>query len=76
MGRTVSIKLRLADFSTFTRQTTLRIPTNDENSIARVSEGLLKKEVGPGKKFRLVGVGVSNLARSFQLPLFQLEEEE
>ncbi|MDP2934897.1 MAG: hypothetical protein Q8O86_00200 [Dehalococcoidia bacterium] len=76
MGRTVSIKLRLADFRTFTRQTTLRTPTNDESDIAGVAESLLKRDLGPGKEFRLVGVGVSNLADSFQLPLFPLEEEK
>jgi len=75
MGRTVSIKLRLADFRTFTRQTTLLTPTNSEGAIYKAAEGLLKKEVSPSRKFRLVGVGVANLASSYQLPLFPLQAE-
>ena len=34
-GKTVSLKLRLADFTTFTRQVTLPAPTDDEATIAR-----------------------------------------
>ena len=76
MGRTISLKLRLADFPTLTRQTTFRIPTNDVEDIARAAAILLGREIGPGKEVRLVGVGVANLASSFQLPLFPLDEEE
>jgi DNA polymerase-4 len=69
-GRTVFVKLRLADFTTFTRQTTLRTPTNDADSITGVATGLVSREVREGRRFRLVGVGVSNLGDSAQLPLF------
>jgi hypothetical protein len=34
---------------------------------------LLEREMVPGRRFRLLGAGVSNLADSFQLPLFPLE---
>jgi nucleotidyltransferase/DNA polymerase involved in DNA repair len=73
LGKTVSIKLRLADFTTFTRQTTLKVPTNDAGEITRASLRLLERELAPGRRFRLLGAGVSNLADSFQLPLFPLE---
>jgi len=73
LARTVSIKLRLADFRTFTRQITLPVPTNDAEEIYAVSLRLLRRELEPGRKFRLVGIGVANLGDSFQLPLFPLE---
>ena len=72
LGRTVSIKLRLSDFQTFTRQATLAIPTNDTEEIFGISRHLLQRELEPGRRFRLVGVGVANLDNSFQLPLFPL----
>ena len=70
-GRTVKVKLRVADFTTFTRQTTLAHPTDTADTIYRVASRLLAREVtdapdadarsGPsGRRFRLLGVGVSN----------------
>ncbi|MBM3934654.1 MAG: DNA polymerase IV [SAR202 cluster bacterium] len=58
-GRTVKIKLRLSDFTTFTRQETLAEPSAEAGIIAAAAEGLLRAELRPGRKFRLVGVGVS-----------------
>ena len=59
-GRTVKIKLRLADFTTFTRQTTLVHPTDAIDTIFRAAARLLAPEVTDGRRFRLLGVGVSN----------------
>ncbi len=58
-GRTVRLKLRLADFTTFTRQTTLPHPDNSAEVIADAAGTLLKKELRPDRKFRLIGVGMS-----------------
>ena len=58
-GRTVKLKLRLSDFTTFTRQRTVAEPVESSDEIARTAADLLAVEVGPGKLFRLVGVGVS-----------------
>ena len=69
-GRTVSIKLRLSNFTTFTRQSTLDAPTNDPGVIAATADMLLLREVAPGRRFRLLGVGVSNFAEVLQQPLF------
>lgn len=69
-GKTVSVKLRLSDFTTFTRQVTLPAPTDDEDTIARESCALLRREIRPGRKFRLVGVGVSNFQEDYQLALW------
>ena len=68
-GKTVSIKLRLADFTTFTRQRTLAVPTDDEDAILEAARDLLRRELRPGQKYRLVGMGVGNFQESFQMPL-------
>ena len=58
-GRTVKVKLRLTDFTTFTRQITLPDPVQASDEIAEVAGALVAAEIGPGKTFRLLGVGVS-----------------
>ena len=62
-GRTVKVKLRLADFTTFTRQTTLVGPAASPEEIAGAARGMLRRELLPGRLFRLVGVGVSGFER-------------
>ena len=71
-GRTVTVKMRLADFTTFTRQTTLQSPSNDASPIQDTAWRLLSAELTAGRTFRLLGVGVSNFAEAeieWQLPL-------
>ena len=75
-GKTVSIKLRLSDFTTFTRQQTSRTPIDDASDIFRSALSLLRREMKPGLEFRLLGVGVSGFQDFGQLPLFSLDEEE
>ena len=58
-GRTVKLKLRLSDFTTFTRQKTLAGLVHDPEEIAQAATELLRVELQPGRMFRLVGVGVS-----------------
>ena len=58
-GRTVKVKLRLADFTTFTRQKTLAEPIESPQDLALAARGLVRPELRPGRLFRLVGVGVS-----------------
>ena len=72
-GRTVHIKLRLEDFTTFTRRHTLPAPTDRASQIERAALEFLRAETGGGRRFRLVGTGVSNLTASevvAQLSLF------
>lgn len=76
-ARTVQVKLRLADFTTFTRRHTLPLPTDEEAVIATEALALLRRELTPGRQFRLVGVGVSNLSEpepAGQLGLFDQAE--
>ena len=71
-GRTVTVKMRLADFTTFSRQTTLPSPSNESEPIKDTAWRLLAAELTTGRTFRLLGVGVSNFAEGepeWQLPL-------
>jgi len=74
-GKTVGVKLRLSDFKTFTRQTTLASPTDDAETITRTAQRLLERELLPGRLFRLVGVKVSNFGAAGQLALFDIEPD-
>ena len=67
-GSTVKIKLRWADFTTLTRQVTLEQPTNLDNEIYAAAVQLFSQAWLPGKRVRLVGVGVSGFAP----PVYQL----
>lgn len=69
-GRTVTVKLRLADFTTFTRSTTLPVPVSAA-ALQRAAQQLVSKELRPGRAFRLLGVGVSNFAQDEQLPMLE-----
>lgn len=77
-ARTVQIKLRLSDFTTFTRQRTLPSPTLDAALIERTALELLRQQLSPVRKFRLVGVGVSGLEQQgleAQLSMFDQSGE-
>ncbi|GGD19288.1 DNA polymerase IV [Nocardioides daphniae] len=74
-GRTVTIKVRLHDFTTLSRSSTLDSPTDDAQVIARTARRLLG-EVDTTGGVRLLGVGVSGLADWIQEGLFGDEVEE
>lgn len=73
LGRTVTVKLRLADFTTFTRQARLSAPTGSEHAILEIAWRLVSHELTPGRAFRLLGVGLTNFGTvtQAQLPLFE-----
>ena len=68
-GKTVWVKLRLADYTTFTRQTTLPALTRSEDTILETAWRLLSAEFAPDRAFRLLGVGVSSFSEVEQLEL-------
>ncbi|HET7356358.1 MAG TPA: DNA polymerase IV [Nocardioidaceae bacterium] len=68
-GRTVTVKIRLHDFSTHTRSATLASPTDSAPVVARLARSLLG-EVDTSGGVRLLGVGVSGLADWIQEDLF------
>ena len=67
-GRTVTVKIRLSDYTTFTRQQTLPESTADDATIAAAAWTLLEREMQPGRAFRLLGVGVSGFAGPDESP--------
>ena len=68
-GRTVTIKVRLHDFTTLSRSTTLPSPTDNPATIARLARTLLT-DLDTSGGVRLLGVGVSGLADWVQEDLF------
>jgi DNA polymerase-4 len=70
-GRTVTVKVRLHDFTTHSRSSTLPSPTDDAATLARVARRLLA-DVDTRDGVRLLGVGVSGLADWIQEDLFDL----
>ena len=61
-GRTVTIKVRLHDFTTLSRSSTLTSPTDDGATIARIARSLLG-DLDTTGGVRLLGVGVSAVSK-------------
>src|SRR3954453_16524028 len=59
-GRNIGIKVRLDDFSTFTRATTIAEPTNDAETVTPIAIELLRA-FDPPRPVRLLGVRVAGL---------------
>jgi DNA polymerase IV len=74
-GRTVTLKVRLHDFTTHTRSTTLAVPTDHPQTVVKLARSLLK-EVDTTDGVRLLGVGVSGLADWIQEDLFAADEPD
>ncbi|WP_132959046.1 DNA polymerase IV [Rhizobium sp. BK251] len=60
-GQTVVLKLKTADFKLRTRNRRLEDPTQLADRIFRTGVELLERETG-GTKFRLIGIGVTDLS--------------
>ena len=72
--RTVTLKVRFADFHTITRSTTLKEPTHNTDDVYRLARTLLRQRVPlQGRAVRLLGVGTSHLSAGAarQLDLFE-----
>src|SRR5262245_60108013 len=68
----VQVKIRRADFTTFTRQKRFEPSTTDSRTIAKVAAELLAAwlDEQPRARVRLLGVGVNHLHAADQLDLF------
>jgi DNA polymerase-4 len=68
----VNVKIRRADFTTYTRQKALGTATQDTATISRVAQDLLREwiKVQPRAAVRLLGVGVADLQEQVQSDLF------
>lgn len=64
-GRGVTLKLKTADFKTITRARHLQDPTQLADRIFAAGEDLLAAETD-GRRFRLIGIGVSDLETAAQ----------
>jgi DNA polymerase-4 len=73
---TVQVKIRQADFQTFTRQRSVQPPVNSTDQIYHLACELLGAwlEENPGTRIRLLGVGGSNLSPAEQRDLFADED--
>jgi len=60
-GRTIAIKVRLADFTTVTRARTLAAPTGEAGPVTDVALALLR-DYAPAQPVRLLGVRVAGFA--------------
>jgi DNA polymerase IV len=68
----VAVKIRRADFATFTRQSHLAPPVCDRRTVGRVAGELLERWLSEhrGAKLRLLGVALRQLTPATQLGLF------
>jgi DNA polymerase-4 len=69
----IGVKIRRADFVTFTRQRAVAPPTHDGRTIATVARELLTHwlAASAGAKLRLLGVVLTDLSPASQLGLFE-----
>jgi len=76
LGKRVTVKIRYADFTTFTHQTTLDYFSSDEEEIYKVAVKCFHEAYSQGKAVRLIGVRMSQLKKtgdsysSYQSDLF------
>lgn len=73
---TVQIKIRRADFTTYTRQRSISPPTNGTDQIYALAKELLTTwlAANPGARIRLLGVAGSKLAAAEQPDLFASDD--
>ncbi len=75
--RTVTLKVRLASFDTFTRSRTLADPVSyDEDIFAAVQALFRQFPLTPGQGIRLLGVSAGNLATDAEASLFDDHEKK
>jgi len=61
LAHTVRVKFRRPDFTTFTRQRSLDVGTDDAETIYRLALALWAENWPPGQPMRLLGVGAAGL---------------
>ncbi len=71
VGRTATLKLRTADFRIHTHSRTLASPTQLAEVLFQTVLPLLKKEAD-GRRYRLIGVGLSGLEDASSVPQGEL----
>ena len=61
VGSVITLKLKTSDFKPLTRRVSLAEPTQIAQSIFRAGRPLLAKEADGRRKYRLIGIGLSEL---------------
>jgi DNA polymerase-4 len=61
LAHTVRVKFRASDFTTFTRQRSLEIGTDDAATLYRIAAAIWAEHWPPGKPMRLLGVAAAGL---------------
>ncbi len=62
VGNVITLKLKTADFRTLTRRFSLAEPTQLAQTLFRSARILLAKEANGRTRFRLIGIGISDLS--------------
>ena len=78
-GRTVTVKIKYADFRRITRSRSFAAPVLCQDRLTRASLDLVRTIFPPAQSIRLVGVAVSNLdqpSAKAELPLFGADTPE
>ena len=76
VARTISVKIRYADFETFEREKTLPDGVDQDRPIAETALALWRQHATPGRPLRLVGVRLSNFRSGAQLSWLAPEREQ
>lgn len=76
-GKTVKIKIRYSDFSTFTRNVTLIEPTSDDKIVFEAAKKMFIRSYDKKRPVRLLGVGLTHFsdAGDETLPMFASDEK-
>lgn len=75
-GRSVTLKLKTADFKTITRSRMLHDPTQLADKIFRTADDLLHNVADGKMRFRLIGVGIGDLGPADQADPEDLLDEQ
>jgi len=75
-GKTVKLKLRYADFSTLTRNLTLKEPTADDKVVFDAVQSLFFKAYTRKLPIRLLGVGLSNFIEADKETISMFTDDE
>ena len=76
-ARTITVKIRLGSFDTFTRRQTLSEPIAYDEDIFREAQTLFRAfSMPPGQGIRLLGVSAGNLSEGGEVSLFDDHEKK
>ena len=75
-GRTLTVKVKFADFKQITRSISFEHPINNENDAYEAAKNLIEQTDFGGKQVRLLGVGFSNFHEPKPKQRHRIEEQK